>query len=142
MRSQTHRAIALHIMHFRREATLRINQDLAELGWSAPAYIVLFRLASDEDGANQRDLASDAGLDASAVSRLIARLVDEQLVVASVMESDRRQRLIKLTKRGRRLERALAKIVDAIISQMMSPLETEEQELFLSLLERTTSALK
>lgn len=142
MRSHTHRAIALHIMHFRREATLRINHDLAELGWSAPVYIVLFRLASDQDGVNQTDLATDAGLDASAVSRLIGRLVDEDLVVATVHASDRRQRLVKLTKRGQRLERALAKIVDAIISEMMSALQPDEQELFLSLLERTTRSLK
>lgn len=141
VQSLLHRAIALNIMHFRREAILRINQDLVEVGSSAPMYMMLFRLSSDGASVPQGELASDAGLDASAVSRMIGRLAEEELVSVRVNPADRRQRLISLTKSGERRERALAKIVDTIISEMMSPLTKNEQKTFLDLLKRTTENL-
>ncbi len=67
------RQIGLEFLFLRRRATLELNARLAPLNASAAMYNLLFRLANDPD-APQHELASDAGLDPGAVSRLVAKL--------------------------------------------------------------------
>jgi DNA-binding MarR family transcriptional regulator len=141
MRSPIHRQIALHIMNIRREATVEINKHLAPVNASAPMYALLFRLVNEAE-VPQLELASDAALDRAGVCRLVARMAEEGLVATRTDPDDRRQRLVRITRRGRALERALAPIIDHAVSSITGGLDEKEQRQLLSLLQKACARLR
>jgi DNA-binding MarR family transcriptional regulator len=134
-----YRQIGLQILFLRRRATLELNARLAPLNASAPMYNLLFRLANEPD-APQHELASDAGLDPGAVSRLVSKLSSDGIVQTRQDPADRRVRRVSLTTKGARLEQSLAPVVDEALSLMSQALSEEEQLQLLSLLRKAVAA--
>jgi DNA-binding MarR family transcriptional regulator len=135
MRSEVHRDIALLMTQMRRLCTIAVNKQLSLVGRSSPAYQVLFRLVHDEE-VPQNELAFDAAIDPAALSRLIRDMVSEGLVTTRVDPTDKRQRFVKATRKGRALESTLRRIVDEALAPYMGGLTEEEEQEFVRLLRK------
>lgn len=130
MRSQVHREVARLVTQMRRLCSLAVNKRLAAVGHTLPEYAVLVRLVEDAE-APQHELAYDAALDPAAVSRLVRSMARAELVATRVDPTDKRQRFVRLTPKGRALERTLTPVVDAALQPLLSGLSaSEEQQLF------------
>jgi DNA-binding MarR family transcriptional regulator len=135
MRNQFHRDIARLMTQMRRLCSLSINQRLQVVGCSLHEYAVLFRLVVDAE-VPQHELAYDAAIDPAAVSRLVRDMTSSGLVTTDVDPTDKRQRFVKLTAKGRALERTLSPVVDAALQPLMGGLSAAEEESFLRLLRK------
>lgn len=119
----------------RRHCAVAINKQLAVVGSSLHDFVVLIRVSEEED-VPQSDLAYDAAIDPAAVSRLIRDMTRAGLVTTHVDPTDKRQRFVKATPKGRTLARTLAPIVDSTLAPYMAGLTAEEVEEFLRLLRK------
>jgi DNA-binding MarR family transcriptional regulator len=123
----------------RRLCSLTINKRLALVGCTLPEYAVLFRLSVDPE-VLQHELAYDAALDPAAVSRLVRSMSRDELVTTRIDLTDKRQRFVRLTAKGRELERTLAPIVDAALEPLLGGLSAAEEQQFLKLLQKSCAA--
>jgi DNA-binding MarR family transcriptional regulator len=135
MRNQTHREITRLMTQMRRLCSLTINKRLAAVGCTLHEYAVLFRLVHDAE-VPQYELAYDAAIDPAAASRLVRTMVRAGLVTTHVAPADKRQRFVKVTAKGRALERTLSPVVDAALDPLLAGLTTAEHAQFLSLLRK------
>src|SRR5688500_18044484 len=121
MQSAVMREIGIRFAYLRRVVLAEMARQLTPLAVTPPMYHLLFRLAHDGE-LPQQDLTVDSGLDAAGVSRLIARMVDDGLLVAKVDPRDRRRRRVRITAKGRRLEASLAPVVEAAVRAVVTGL--------------------
>jgi len=119
----------------RRLCSLTVNKRLSVVGCSLHEYVVLFRLAHDTE-VPQHELAYDAALDPAAVSRLVRAMVRAGSVTTRVDPTDKRQRFVRLTPKGRALERTLSPVVDACLTPLLSGLTAAEEQQLLGLLRK------
>ena len=139
MKSPLHREMTLLMTKIRRLASTAVNKRLSLVGSSMHEYRVLFRLAHDER-VPQHELAFDAAMDRAAASRLLRDMTQAGLVTAEVDSADKRQRMVRLTHKGRTLERTLSPIVDQALLPYMGGLTPAEDRQFLALLRKACSA--
>jgi DNA-binding MarR family transcriptional regulator len=123
----------------RRLGTSAVNQRLALVGTSLYEYKVLMLLVNEPEVA-QHDVVFDCGMDKAAVSRLIRTFTEQGLVTVRVDPADKRQRLLKITAKGRVKEAMLAPIVDEALAPFMAGLSDQEGEEFLRLMRKAYSA--
>jgi DNA-binding MarR family transcriptional regulator len=135
MRNQIHREVSRLMTQMRRLCSLSINKRLSVVGCSLHEYAVLFRLSIDVE-VPQHELAYDAAIDPAAASRLVRSMTREGLVTADVDPTDKRQRFVKLTTKGRALERTLSPVVDSALQPLMGGLTAVEEETFVRLLRK------
>jgi DNA-binding MarR family transcriptional regulator len=135
MRQAVHREIARLLAQFRRLCSVAVNKRLAVVGSSMTEFVVLMRL-SEEEEVQQAELSYDAAIDPAAVSRLIRDMTKAGLVSARVDPTDKRQRFVKISARGRALVRTLSPIVDSALAPYMAGLNAEEEQEFLRLLRK------
>jgi DNA-binding MarR family transcriptional regulator len=140
MRTEDSREISLLMTQMRRLCTMAVNKRLALVGSSMHVYAVLFRLVHDEE-VPQQELAFDAAIDPAAVSRLIREMASAGLVSTRVDPTDKRQRFVKVTAKGRTLERTLRQIVDDALQPFMQGLTCAEEQEFLRLLRKAHQAV-
>ena len=135
MRQAVHREIARLLAQFRRLCSVAINKRLAVVGSSMTEFVVLMRL-SEEEEVQQAELSYDAAIDPAAVSRLIRDMTKAGLVSTRVDPTDKRQRFVKVSAKGRTLVRTLSPIVDSALAPYMAGLNVEEEQEFLRLLRK------
>jgi DNA-binding MarR family transcriptional regulator len=135
MLNQVHREITRLMTQLRRLCSLTVNKRLAVVGSNLHEYAVLFRLVHDAE-VPQHELAYDAAIDPAAVSRLVRAMASAGLVTTRVDPSDKRQRYVKLTSKGRTLERTLSPVIDDALRPLLSGLSASEERQMLELLER------
>ncbi|MDB4986181.1 MAG: hypothetical protein JWN04_1359 [Myxococcaceae bacterium] len=135
MRNPVHRELARLMTQMRRLCTLTLNKRLSVVGCSVHEYAVLCRLATDSE-VPQHELAYDAAIDPAAVSRLVQSMSRAGLVTTHVHSADKRQRFVKLTSKGRTLERTLSPVVDDALEPLLSGLDAAEEQHFVGLLRR------
>ena len=129
------REISLLMAQMRRVSSAAVNKRLALVGSSISAYKVLFRLVHDPEVA-QHELAWDAAMDPAAISRLIRSMAKDGLVSTRVDPTDKRQRFVRLTSKGRELERTLSPVVDVALEPYHAVLSDDEQAQLLRLLRK------
>lgn len=137
---EAHREITLLMTKMRRLCSMAVNKQLALVGSSMHLYMVLFRLVHDEE-VPQHELAFDAAIDPAAASRLIRDMSGDGLVTTRVDPKDKRQRFVRVTAKGRSLERTLGTIVDDALAPFMGGLSAEEEEQFIRLLRKAHDAV-
>jgi DNA-binding MarR family transcriptional regulator len=135
MRQAVHREIARLLAQFRRLCSVAVNKQLAIVGSSMHEFVVLLRLSEEEEVA-QAELPYEAAIDPAAVSRLIRDMTRAGLVSARVDPTDKRQRFLKISTKGRTLVRTLSPIVDSTLAPYMAGLNIEEEQDFLRLLRK------
>lgn len=135
MLNEVHREITRLMTQMRRLCSLTVNKRLSVVGCNLHEYAVLFRLVHDVE-VPQHELAYDAAIDPAAVSRLVREMAANGLVTTRVDPQDKRQRYVKLTSKGRALERTLSPVVDDALKPLLSGLSPAEERQFLELLKR------
>ncbi|WP_171115970.1 MULTISPECIES: MarR family transcriptional regulator [Streptomyces] len=119
-----------------RLAARRLQAALDEEGCSVEAWRVL-ALLSDGAGHNMTAVAEAAFLPAPTLTKLVDRLVDQNLVHRRVDPLDRRRVLAHLTPRGLEYWRR----VDRAVRADWPGLDEEDTEVLRTLLERLAAAL-
>jgi DNA-binding MarR family transcriptional regulator len=135
MRQAVHREIARLLAQFRRLCSAAVNKQLAVVNSTMHEFVVLMRLAEDGEVA-QAELPYDAAIDPAAVSRLVRDMTKAGLVSTRVDPTDKRQRFVKISPKGRVLLRTLSPIVDSTLAPYMAGLDEHEGEEFLRLLRK------
>jgi DNA-binding MarR family transcriptional regulator len=140
MADDAFREIAMLMTHMRRLTSVSVNKRLSAVGMSLAAYKVLFRLVHDRE-VLQHELAWDAAMDPAAVSRLIRGMLDDGIVETRVDPADKRQRFVRLTAKGRELERSLSPIVDAAFAPFSRVLTSAEQNALVTILRKASAGV-
>jgi DNA-binding MarR family transcriptional regulator/N-acetylglutamate synthase-like GNAT family acetyltransferase len=86
---------------------------------------VLFEIG--ERGATPRDVRARLGLDSGYLSRMLAALRRDGLVVTEPDPADRRTRRLRLTEAGRAEMRELDRISDELAASALAPLDAEQR---------------
>ena len=129
------RELAMLIAQMRRLTSASVNKRLGVVGTSIGTYKVLMRLMHEPE-ASQHELASDAAMDPAAISRLIQGMVRDGHVTTRVDPTDKRQRFVKLTRKGRELERSLSPIVESALEPFSTVLSDKEQQQLVALMRK------
>ena len=103
------------------------RQMHGRLGLTGPQRLVL-RFASKFPDSKPSELADLLHLDRGTVTGILERLVAQQLVSRVANEKDGRSVLIRLTQRGRLLDRDLPGTVEACIQRALAALPREKVE--------------
>lgn len=97
-------------------------KGLPPLRW----YDVLWAIErADDRGLRPFELEKLLIFDQSNLSRLIRRLIDENLAQESVFETDKRGKVLKITSKGRSVRKQMWKIYGPLIHRHMSQISQE-----------------
>lgn len=140
MGADVHRETARLLSQMRRLCTVAVNKQLTVVGSSLHEFVVLMRV-SEEDDVPQSELAYDAAIDPAAVSRLVRDMTKAGTVTTRVDPTDKRQRFVNATPKGRTLVRTLAPIVDSTLAPYWVGLTAAEEQEFLRLLRKAHAAV-
>ena len=88
---------------------------------------------AEQPGIDQASLAATISFDRATIGGVIDRLESKGLVQRAVSESDRRARLLSLTKDGEKLLAACRPIVEALQAEILGALSRTERKAFLTL---------
>jgi MarR family transcriptional regulator for hemolysin len=135
MQKAPFREVSLLIAQMRRISSVLVNKRLSAVGVTLPVYKVVLQLANIRE-VLQHELAYEAAMDPAALSRLIAGMVKNGLVDTRVDPQDKRQRFVRLTRKGQELERSLSPIVDAALKPYQSLLTAKEQSQLVAILRK------
>lgn len=87
------------------------------------------------------EIADHLGLVRGAVTPIVDRLEDSGVVQRRRSETDRRAWLVELTDAGRDVFEADSEAYRQVATQMLAPLDTEDQDALVAIMERMQAAL-
>jgi len=122
------------VRHFNRFFTLQIGvlrEGLLHSPYSLTEARIIFELAQ-RGNLTASDLCRELGLDAGYLSRLLARLEQQELIEKVRSENDGRQRLLRLTVQGQSAFTLLDQRSRDEISEMLSDLNEDSQQRLLA----------
>ena len=120
----------------------RLNRNFAEAGHDVT--IVQWRILKclwHKDGRRQQDLADVVHRDKTSITRMIDGMEKRDLVVRIPDRLDRRQKLIYLTGKGKRLREELMQIVQKTSSEAQQGIDQERLDVFGDVLAKIRSNL-
>jgi DNA-binding MarR family transcriptional regulator/GNAT superfamily N-acetyltransferase len=115
------------LRRFNRSFTQRIGvlaESYLDTGRPLGPSRLLFEIA---DGANVADLRRRLGLDSGYLSRLLRQLEHEGLITLARDSADGRQRVVRLSAKGRREWRRLDQRADQLARRLVDPLSTRQR---------------
>lgn len=96
---------------------------------------VLLRALFDAGEMNPSQLAEIIGMTRGAISKLVERLCQKELLSRTLVDGDRRYQMIGLTAAGRRLVPTLARLADENDRKFFGHIKTNERRLLVRILE-------
>ncbi|PZQ54335.1 MAG: transcriptional regulator [Novosphingobium pentaromativorans] len=119
----------------------RFTSRMTEAGidLTAVQYAALLILR-DHPGLDQQTLAGMIAYDRVTIGGVIDRLVQKGLVDREVSPADRRARVLMLSDQGRSVLDAASPWVDKVQDDLICHLTSEERDIFLTILQKTTQA--
>lgn len=111
-------------------------QKLEACGVTVAEWVVLREMYSNHDETSPSLVAELTGLTRGAISKLISRLLEKQLVTRKESAGDRRYQDIKLTPKAVTLVPKLAKFADENDEEYFSALSKTERHQFMGLLKK------
>lgn|GEM_PF-3569330 len=115
------------------------NEALLDLGLDSGIAACLFWIAHVGDGAKQIDIATEMGLTAVSLVRMIDSLEALQLARREVDENNRRANRIRLTEEGRRVVSIMQKLLDGVHQKLFREFESTDIDTANTLLRRVIS---
>lgn len=110
------------------------GEDLTPMQYAVLAYLYV------QPDIDQNGLAARLGVDRASTSQLLDHLEKAGLVDRRVNGTDRRARLLRLTRRGTKLRERLHPIGRAAEARILETLSASEREILITLLARVVSA--
>lgn len=121
----------------RRAQQISVSIFLDELGGDiTPVQYAILRTLSNHPGIDQVTLAGLVGIDTSTGATVCVRLEEKGLLVRKVIPHNRRQRALNITTIGEQLLNDLIPAAQRLRKRLLSPLEADEQEQFMHLLDK------
>jgi DNA-binding MarR family transcriptional regulator len=117
------------------------KQMAGDVGVTGPQRLVL-RLVGLFPGMSAGDLASVLRVHPSTLTGVLQRLVEQQLVARSGAPGDRRRAVLRLTKRGARVNAAQHGTVEAAIAQALEGVSDRDRMATRRVLERLAAHLE
>ncbi|WP_027696632.1 MarR family winged helix-turn-helix transcriptional regulator [Vibrio litoralis] len=119
--------------------TRTYRDSLADLNLTYPQYVVMMALW-EKDGISITALLEKTSIDGSAMTQILKKMGDKQLLNIVKDEQDKRKRVVKLTGEGQKLQSKAAKIPEHIRCQFPS-LDDGEAQLLVQLLDKVIKDL-
>lgn len=116
-----------------------LSDKLAQSGITWPQFHALYHIS--DEGIPVNELARELGCNASNITGLIDRMIENGWVYREHSEEDRRVWLVRLTGEGSRLKEKLVPEYYANIRERLSVLNRQELESLKSMLERLKSSI-
>ena len=110
-------------------------EESSGLDITPPQYGVLSVIAA-QPGLDQSAIAEEIGVDRATLASVVARLEAAGFVRRTVSKTDRRQKLLTLTPRGRTILTRMQDPVQRAQERILEPLAPKDREHFLRLLNR------
>ncbi|ARP80123.1 hypothetical protein CAL12_04295 [Bordetella genomosp. 8] len=117
------------------------EDNFVKLALSPAQYSVLLAVHNAK-GINQNDIARSIGMNKVTVSQIVQALEERGWIARQTAAADRRRRHLALTAAGRRALTRTAAMADATYDQQMAPLDPQERETLLALLQRVVDTLE
>lgn len=114
---------------------------LAPHGLSEGRFILLFLLDASTHGLAPNALAEQAGVTRATITGLLDGLEREELIERHADANDRRALCVELTKKGKRLAKAVVEQHSQWIGSLYGNLSAQEREQLATLLEKVASNL-
>ncbi|BEU87509.1 MarR family transcriptional regulator [Selenomonas sp. TAMA-11512] len=124
-----------HISLLYRHSLSYGNQSMKNFGLGNGLYIFLAHLY-DNEGINQEQLAEMVKIDKTTTARAVARLVDLGYVARKTSDFDHRAYILSVTEKGAALRSEFLQTLDAWYAPMLRGFTKNDQQLFLSMLEK------
>lgn len=99
-----------------------------------PIQYTILRVLEQSPGIDQRTVATRARLDTSTTTDVLSRLAGRKLVSRTPGPTDKRTRIIRLTKTGQKLLDTAHPIVGKARSALLAPLSSAKQQTLISLI--------
>lgn len=115
----TGREFALELGRVSRRWRTRLDEKLRHTGLTQARWIALLQL-SQSGPISQRELAGRIGIEGPSLVRLLDNLERQNLIVRSACESDRRIKLVHLSKAARPLLEEITRISDGLRSEILA----------------------
>lgn len=127
-----------HIGFWMRSVSNNVSHTFArrleETGVTVAEWVILREMFENGDVTSPSVIADLTGLTRGAISKLMTRLLDKDLIARDESRVDRRYQEIKLTMAAKKLVPMLAKIADENDEKFFSVLTCEERQLLKTLL--------
>ncbi|WP_050480103.1 MarR family winged helix-turn-helix transcriptional regulator [Herbaspirillum rhizosphaerae] len=121
----------------RRAQQISVSIFLDELGGDiTPVQYAILRTLSNHPGIDQVTLAGLVGIDTSTGATVCVRLEEKGLLMRKVIPHNRRQRALNITPAGEQMLSDLIPAAQRLRKRLLSPLEADEQEQFMQLLDK------
>ncbi len=120
-------------------SALRANMAAAGLEHVKPSYLGVLWSLWEAEGLKVVELGRRAGLEPSTMTGLLDRMERDEFVTRTADPNDRRVQQIHLTVKGRKVQRAVVKVVDRTIDSAFRGIEDDEIEKMKELLRRVLS---
>lgn len=108
--------------------TRTYRDSLADLNLTYPQYVVMMALW-ENDGISITALLEKTAIDGSAMTQILKKMDDKQLLSIVKDEQDKRKRVVKLSSNGQQLQSKAAKIPEHIRCHFPSLNDTEANQL-------------
>lgn len=131
----------LHLVHRASQSgddLLQAQRDSIDL---TPRQFAVLEALSRNDGASQRILVDETGIDRSTMADIIQRMLKKSFVKRRRSTDDARAYAVKLTDAGAQALKAARPVMRRIDERLLSPLPARRQEEFLDSLELIITAL-
>jgi DNA-binding MarR family transcriptional regulator len=121
-----------------RQIRIFLDKELKPYNISSSQMLVLNAIYRNE-GIHQEAISKLLNLDKANITRAINRLIDEDLVSREIDSNDKRAYLLHLTKKGKKLEPEIVKILKRTTSTLLKGFTAEERTIILNLLQKMYS---
>jgi len=129
-----------HLARRFHQICLGVTAEILEREGLTPLIYAVMADLHERPGSGQRELANRLGIDPVSVGQMIDTLDAEGLVDKRVHPTDRRARVLRLTRRGAELRRRLRPSLLAAQERLLTPLSLAERKALLSMLARVIAA--
>jgi DNA-binding MarR family transcriptional regulator len=134
--------LGYHLGTTARTLSGRLNKKLTDSGEniSFEQYVILVRLW-EKEGISQQELAEDCGKDKTTITRLLDLLEKENVIVRKEDRSDRRNKQIFLTSRGKGLKKKLVPLALQTMAEAQKGISKKDLDLCIGVLKKIKSNL-
>ena len=124
----------------RRVWQIHVAMFLEDVKVVTPVQFSILQIARRRGGCDQGSLATDVGIDRSNAADILARLERKGLISRSRGKVDRRESIVRLTKKGQAFVRKIEGQIRRSHRRLVEDLSAHERKQFKSMLERIASA--
>jgi MarR family transcriptional regulator for hemolysin len=129
------------LVRLARQYRLGVDEALTGLGLSDATALPVVLLGRRPDGVRQNVLADELGVEGPSLVRLLDKLVEDGLVERREDPSDRRAKIVHLTRSGRLHSERASRALDAFRADLLKDVSADDLEACLRVFERMETRL-